>query len=80
MSDLNISEQVKALRERKGLSQNRLAKAAGVVNNTVRHIELGANPSVANLRKVLNVLGYDLRIVRISKPKPASRLKASEAA
>jgi len=50
------------LREKKGLSQYRLAKLADVANNTIIKIEQGENinPTLATLKKIAEVLGFNL--------------------
>ena len=49
---------LKKLREKKGLSQDRLAKLADVANNTIIKIEQGenANPTLDTLKKVAKAL------------------------
>jgi transcriptional regulator with XRE-family HTH domain len=54
----NLGPRLKDLRERRGLSQRRLAAQAGVSNATVSLIEHGrTDPSMGLLRRVLDVLG-----------------------
>ena len=50
------------MREKKGLSQYRLAKLADVANNTIIKIEQGENinPTLATLKKIAEVLGFNL--------------------
>lgn len=49
---------LKKLREKKGLSQDRLAKLADVANNTIIKIEQGENinPRLDTLRKIAKAL------------------------
>ena len=52
--DYPLSKNLKKLRERKGLSQDRLAKLADVANNTIIKIEQGENinPRLDTLKKI----------------------------
>lgn len=49
-----IAKNLKKLREKQGLSQDRLAKLADVANNTIIKIEQGKNinPTLDTLRKI----------------------------
>lgn len=54
----NLGLRLKALRQRQGLSQRKLAQIAGVSNATVSLIEHGrTDPSMGLLRKILDSLG-----------------------
>ena len=54
----NVGQQLKVLRQRRGLSQRKLAHLAGVSNATVSLIEHGkTDPSMGLLRKILDSLG-----------------------
>jgi transcriptional regulator with XRE-family HTH domain len=54
----NVGQQLKTLRQRRGLSQRKLAHLAGVSNATVSLIEHGrTDPSMGLLRKILDSLG-----------------------
>ena len=57
-SKSNIGKTVKRLREKLGLSQEKLARLADVSNNTVINIEAGKqdNPTIETLKKVANAL------------------------
>ena len=72
--DFPLARNLKKLREKKGLSQDRLAKLADVANNTIIKIEQGENinPTLATLKKIAKALkalevsldeltGYQLR-------------------
>lgn len=51
---MDVGNQLKYLRQLKGLSQRELAKRAGVTNSTISMIEKnGVSPSVSSLKKVL---------------------------
>jgi transcriptional regulator with XRE-family HTH domain len=53
-----LSNNLKKLREKKGLSQDRLAKLADVANNTIIKIEQGENinPTLDTLKKMAKAL------------------------
>jgi len=53
-----LSNNLKKLREKKGLSQDRLAKLADVANNTIIKIEQGENinPTLDTLKKIAKAL------------------------
>ena len=54
----NVGQQLKTLRQRRGLSQRKLAQLARVSNATVSLIEHGkTDPSMGLLRKILDSLG-----------------------
>lgn len=54
----NIAKTVKRLREKAGLSQEKLARLADVSNNTLINIEAGKqdNPTIDTLKKVAKAL------------------------
>jgi len=60
--DYPLSNNLKKLREKKGLSQDRLAKLADVANNTIIKIEQGENinPTLDTLKKMAKALGVSL--------------------
>jgi len=53
-----LANNLKKLREKRGLSQDRLAKLADVANNTIIKIEQGENinPTLETLKKVAKAL------------------------
>ena len=57
-SKTSIGKTVKKLREKLGISQEKLARLADVSNNTVVNIEAGKqdNPTIETLKKVANAL------------------------
>lgn len=57
-SKTNLAKKVKQLREKLGLSQEKLARLADVSNNTVINIEAGKqdNPTIDTLKKVAKAL------------------------
>ena len=54
----NLSNNIKRLREAKGLSQEKLARLADVANNTLIKMESGENknPTLETLKKVAKTL------------------------
>jgi len=58
-SKANLAKKVKQLREKLGLSQEKLARLADVSNNTIINIEAGKqdNPTIDTLKKVAKALG-----------------------
>jgi transcriptional regulator with XRE-family HTH domain len=54
----NIAKTVKKLREKAGLSQEKLARLADVSNNTLINIEAGkqGNPTIETLKKIARAL------------------------
>jgi transcriptional regulator with XRE-family HTH domain len=57
-----LSENIKKLRKKKGLSQDKLAKLADVTHTTLVKIESGVNdnPTIKTLKKIANVLNVSL--------------------
>lgn len=57
-SKTNLARKVKQLREKLGLSQEKLARMADVSNNTIINIEAGKqdNPTIDTLKKVAKAL------------------------
>ena len=56
--DYSLSKNLKGLRDKKRLSQDRLAKLADIANNTIIKIEQGENinPRLDTLRKIAKAL------------------------
>ncbi|MDD2758139.1 MAG: helix-turn-helix transcriptional regulator [Patescibacteria group bacterium] len=54
MSNQNLANNIKKLREAKGLSQEKLARLADVANNTLIKMESGENqnPTLDTLKKI----------------------------
>jgi transcriptional regulator with XRE-family HTH domain len=54
----NLAKAVKRLREKMGISQEKLARLADVSNNTVINIEAGkqGNPTIETLKKIAKAL------------------------
>ena len=58
----NLSNNIKRLREAKGLSQEKLARLADVANNTLIKMESGENqnPTLVTLKKVAKAFGVSV--------------------
>lgn len=64
---MKIHEQLKIIRRMTGTSQKDIAARADVTQKQVSYIEGGRDCCVSTLRRLLNVLGYDLAAVPIEK-------------
>ena len=55
----NLANNIKKLREAKGLSQEKLARLADIANNTLIKMESGENqnPTLVTLKKVAKAFG-----------------------
>jgi transcriptional regulator with XRE-family HTH domain len=57
--------ELRRIRQSRGLSLNQVARAAGFSQNDVSRWEHGEHvPSVLNFQAVINVLGYEVRLVQ----------------
>ena len=58
----NLAKTVKRLREKIGISQEKLARLADVSNNTIINIEAGKqnNPTIETLRKIAKALNVPI--------------------
>ena len=58
----NLANNIKKLRETKGLSQEKLARLADVANNTLIKMESGENqnPTLVTLKKVVKAFGVSV--------------------
>lgn len=58
----NLANNIKKLREAKGLSQEKLARLADVANNTLIKMESGENrnPTLVTLKKVAKAFGVSV--------------------
>ncbi len=58
----NIAKTVKRLREKMGISQEKLARLADVSNNTIIDIEAGKqqNPTIETLKKIAKALNVPI--------------------
>jgi len=65
-----IAERIKNLRKEKGLSQQQMADNAHVIRETISRIEtLMTSPQVNTLIKILEPVGYTIKIVKIDDKK-----------
>jgi len=75
----HLADNIKALRETRGLSQQQIAKAAGIPRATWTNLESGgANPTLTVLIKVANALQVRLEELLAPPRQPARFLKANE--
>lgn len=58
----NLANNIKKLREAKGLSQEKLARLADVANNTLIKMESGENqnPTLITLKKIAKAFGVSV--------------------
>jgi len=58
----NLAKTVKRLREKMGISQEKLARLADVSNNTIINIEAGKqnNPTIETLRRIAKALNVPI--------------------
>lgn len=69
-----LADNILSLRRKKGLSQDQLAKEAGIPRSTLTHIESGSgNPSLANLAKVSAALRVGVEEL-LSRPRSDCQL------
>jgi transcriptional regulator with XRE-family HTH domain len=75
----HLADNIKALREARGLSQQQIAQIAGIPRATWTHLESGgANPTLAVLVKVANALQVRLDELLAAPRPPARHLRADE--
>jgi transcriptional regulator with XRE-family HTH domain len=57
-----IAKNIRKIRKKKGISQDRLSKLANVAYNTIIKIESGAiqNPTIETVQKIAKALGVSL--------------------
>ena len=60
--DLILSKNIKSMRKKKGISQDRLCKLADVTHTTLAKIESGVNenPTIKTIQKIANALGVKI--------------------
>jgi transcriptional regulator with XRE-family HTH domain len=79
MSQDHLADNIRALRESRGLSQQQIAKAAGIPRATWTNLESGgANPTLAVLMKVASALQIRLDELLAPPRQPARHLTAAE--
>ena len=77
----HLADNIRAVRETRGLSQQQIAKAAGIPRATWTHLESGAaNPTLAVLITVANALQVRLDELLAAPRQSARHLKASDLA
>ena len=75
----HLAENMRAIREARGLSQEQIAKIAGIPRATWTHLESGAaNPTLAVLTKVANALQIRLDELLATPRQSARLLRAGE--
>jgi transcriptional regulator with XRE-family HTH domain len=75
----HLADNIKAIRETRGLSQQQIAKSAGIPRATWTNLESGAaNPTLAVLVKVANALEVRLDELLAPPRQPARFLRADE--
>jgi transcriptional regulator with XRE-family HTH domain len=75
----HLADNIRHLRETHGLSQSQMAKAAGLPRATWTHLESGAaNPTLAVLVKVANVLQVRLEELLSPARSPVRLVRAAE--
>ena len=75
----HLADNIKGIREARGLSQAQIAKAAGVPRATWTHLESGAaNPTLTVLIKVATALQVRLDELLAPPRQPARHLRADE--
>jgi XRE family transcriptional regulator, regulator of sulfur utilization len=75
----HLADNIKALRETRGLSQQQIAKAAGIPRATWTHLESGgSNPTLNVLLKVASALQVRLDELLAPPRQPARHLTAAE--
>ena len=75
----HLADNIRALRATRALSQQQIARAAGIPRATWTHLESGAaNPTLAVLVKVANALQVRLDELLAPPRQPARLLRASE--
>lgn len=75
-----VATRLRALRERRGWSQNQLASRAEIGNSTISRIEAGviASPGVEVLRRLSGALGVDLSEITGERPMPRRQTQIFE--
>jgi len=75
----HLADNIKAIREARGLSQQQIAKAAGIPRATWTNLESGgANPTLAVLIKVANALQIRVDELLAAPRQPARHLVAAD--
>ena len=66
---MQLLEEIKALRIKKRISQVELAKLAGVKQSAISRIEnnTNQNPKLATVTKIVHAMNYELKLVKKKK-------------
>jgi probable addiction module antidote protein len=60
----SIGQEIEAIMRKKGLSRYRASKDLGIAQESLlRSLKEGANPRWETIKKVLDYLGYEIRLV-----------------
>ena len=60
----SIGKEIEMIMRKKGLSRYRVSKDLGIAQESLlRSLKEGANPRWETIRKVLDYLGYEIRLV-----------------
>jgi probable addiction module antidote protein len=60
----SIGKEIEMIMRKKGLSRYRVSKDLGIAQESLlRSLKEGANPRWETIRKVLDYLGYEMRLV-----------------
>lgn len=71
--------QVKAIRESRGISQQKLAEEVGLTWRSIPNIESGkVNPKITTLKKIAEQLGCDLKVLLIPRTKSSTPPPAAQ--
>lgn len=77
-AQLRFAMNVRALRLKKQITQERLAEMAGLHVNYLGSVERGErNVSIQNIEKIANALGVDIRILFATAKPVAGRVRPS---
>ena len=62
ISKSNIAKNIKKLRQKKGISQDRLSKLADLSLNTIVNVEVGnnPNPTIETIEKIAKAFGVSI--------------------
>jgi transcriptional regulator with XRE-family HTH domain len=77
----DLGKRIRAAREARGLSQERLAKLCGISRRHIADIEKGSNFGVAHLRILQSVLGDALPLPELSllpEPEQSDRVEIAQ--
>lgn len=64
---MEIHKQIKSIRQLQGLTQDEIAKEANLKQCQISHIERGGGCTLGSIKKILQVLGYQLVAVPVEQ-------------